>query len=595
MDGDFRVGRWRVEPKLNSVSFDGRTTRLEPKVMQVLLRLADRPREVISKERLIGAVWPDAFVTEDVLTRAISELRKVFEDDSRKPHVIQTIPKSGYRLIASVERIQQPVAAGSLVVLPFVNSGKDPALEYLADGITDCIIKTLAQLPHLRVVARSTAYRYRDCLDNPQAVGRELKVAAVLTGQIVQRGNTLTFLVDLVDAAQGCLLWAERYVHHPADLPAIEEEIAARICETLRITLSGEQQKKIAQRSTTNAAAYQHYLKGRYLWHKGTERCATQATRCFEQAIAKDPKYALAYCGLADCLFFLSCQIDVGALLPQEAYPRAEEATRRALELDDSLAEAHTARACILKNYCWDWAGSEKEFRRAIALNPGYPKAHQSYADLLASLGRTDESIQEITCAHDLDPFSATINTDFGYIHYLARDYPRALERFQVTLDLFPNYVPAHSLLGLVYEQLGMQTEAEAAFKRARVLCRGKDIPLAAIGRMLFGGGATQCGKGLDTLRRMAQKRYVPAAYFAALHLRLKRKSEAFAWIEKAIDERSNWLIYLNVEPLFDFLRSDKRLRDAARRVGLPGPNVGLARGNRPRPRAISAVNVATK
>ena len=574
MDGDFRIGRWTVEPKLNSISGDGRASRVEPKVMQVLERLAQHPHEVVTKEQLLSAVWPGTFVTEDVLTRAISELRKVFGDNSRQSQVIQTIPKSGYRLIAPLERTERRAAAGSLLVLPFVSSGSDPSLEYLAEGITDAIIKTLAQLPHLRVIARSTAYRYRGRTAHPEAVGRELHVAAVLTGQIISRGDALTFVVELVDVAHGSLLWAERYVHKLADVSALEDEIAARISDTLAVTLTGEQRNKITRRYPENSAAYQSYLKGRYLWHKGTEHSIAKAIRHFEQAIAKDRNYALAYCGVSDCHYVLSCQIDNGTLLPKEAYPRAEEAARRALELDDSLAEAHAALASIRKHFYWDWTGAENEFRRAISLNPNYPKAHQSFADLLAVLGRTDEALQEIKCAHELDPFNASINTDVGYLYYLARDYQCALGRFQLTLELFPNYVPAHCLIAQVYEHLGMQREADAAFARARALCRNRDIPLAAIARMLSGSTKpAQFAQGLQKLRALSKKRYVPAAYFAALYVRMKRKSEAFEWIDKAIEERSNWLIYLQVEPLFDFLRSDKRFDEVLRRVGFPAPS----------------------
>ncbi len=573
MDGDFRIGRWTVEPKLNSISGDGRASRVEPKVMQVLERLAQHPHEVVTKEQLLSAVWPSTFVTEDVLTRAISELRKVFGDNPSEPQVIQTIPKRGYRLIAPLERAAR-TAANSLLVLPFTSSGSDPSLEYLADGITDGVIKTLAQLPHLRVIARNTAYRYRSRDTNPEVAGRELNVAAVLTGQIIQRGDALTFLVELVDVAHGSLLWAERYAHKMKDLSAIEDEIALRISETLSVTLTGVQHKKIVRSSPENSAAYQLYLKGRYLWHKGTQRSVSQAIRYFEQAIAKDRKYALAYCGVSDCHYFLSCQVDSGTLPPKDAYPRAEEAARRALELDDSLAEAHAALASIRKNFYWDWAGSETEFRRAISLNPNYAKAHQSFADLLAVLGRSDEAIQEIKCAHELDPFSATINTDVAYVHYLARDYQCALGRFQLALELFPNYFPPHWLIARVYEHLGMHQEAEAAFKRARALCRGGDVPLAAVARMFSGATKTVLfERGLAKLRALSKKRYVPSAYFAALYVRMKRKSEAFEWIDKAIEERSNWLIYLQVEPLFDFLRSDKRFDEVLRRVGFPAPS----------------------
>jgi DNA-binding winged helix-turn-helix (wHTH) protein/tetratricopeptide (TPR) repeat protein len=571
MDAEFHIGSWRVQPRLNTVSMQNESVRLEPKAMQVLVHLAEHAGEVVPKERLFSAVWPGTFVTDDVLTRAISGLRRIFCDDPKAPQVIQTIPKMGYRLIAPILPVDPPSRRiHSLLVLPLVNESREPDADYLSDGITECLINVLSQLPQLKVVARSTAFRYKGASRDPAAIARELGVGAVVTGRIALWNGSVTVQAELVDPTTGSQTWGHRWTRPRGNLLCLPEDLARDIAENLKVQVSGEQQRLLARQPTAKPEAYQLYLKARYLYHQGTEESVRKAIEVYEQAVGCDPGYALAYAGLADSHSFLTCQLDYGAVSPRVEVPLAEAAARRALELDNQLAAGHSALASILKNFHWDWEASEREFRAAIALSPGYPKAHQSYADLLMALGRFDEALAQIEAAHAIDPFSVTINTDYGFILYVARDFARAIDRLKLTLDLRPDYIPARSLLSFVLERTGAREEAAEEYQRALALTQGREVPMSVLGRVLSAGQHDELRHGIERLRAWAERRYVPACWFAALYTRLGEADLAFHWMERARDERSNWLIYLLVDPLFDDLRSDARFHDLVQRVGLP-------------------------
>ena len=579
MDADFQLGPWLVQPRLNTVSMREESIRLEPKAMQVLVRLAENAGEVVAKESLINSVWADTFVTDDVLTRAISGLRRVFCDDPKAPQVIQTIPKTGYRLIAPIQQVEpQSRRIRSLLVLPFVNGSAHPDADYLGDGITECLINALALFPQLKVVARSTAFRYKGTPHDPAAVGRELGVCAVITGKVVLWNGHVTVQAEMVDPATGSQVWGHRWTRPRGNLLSLPEELAREIAEKLKVQVSGEQQRILASQPTSQPEAYQLYLKARYLYHQGTEESVKEAIQVYQQALAIDADYALAHAGVADCYSFLSCQIDYGAIPPREARPLAEAAARRALELDSQLAAGHSALASIYKNYHWDWEASEREFRAAIALNPNYPKARQSYADLLVALGRFDESLAQIQAAHDIDPFSLTINSDYGFILYIAREYPRAVQRLRLTLELRPDYLPARALLSFVLERTGALQEAVEEYERALALTREKEVPMSVLGRILSAGRQGRVREEIEQLHGWARRRYVPACWFAALYTRLGERDQAFQWMEKAWQERSNWMIYLQVDPLFDNLRGDPRFEEFVQRVGLPAPAQPTAR-----------------
>jgi TolB-like protein len=580
VESDFRVGTWLVQPQLNSVSQNGIGARLEPKAMQVLVRLAESADDVVPKDRLLRAVWGDTFVTEDVLTRSISALRRAFRDNAQQPRFIQTIPKGGYRLIAPVEWVDRKPDVESVLVLPFVNAAGNSELEYLSDGITDSITHRLSQLPQLRVMARSTAYRYKGREGDAQVVGKELGVRSVLTGRIVRRGAALVVRAELVDVVHGWQLWGDQFVRHGGDVLTLEDEIARKISATLQLRLNGGQQEHLARRPTLDHEAYHLYLKGRYLWNHRKDVSLKKAIEFFERAVTRDPCYALAYVGLADSYALLACQVAFGSLSPQEACPKASGAAWKALDLDEDLAEAHASLGNVLASYDWNWSAAEQKFRRAIELNPRYATAHHWYAEMLCYVKRFDEAFREIYLALELDPLSLGINTDAAWILYCARQYHAAIEQLRKVLDLEPEFLPARTQLAVAYEMMGRQEAALVEFQVAQRLFRQANIPVAMRGYVLAAGGEEDRRKGWQELQELGQpcsrsprilgNGDVPACCLAAYYTHSGERALALDHLERAFAERSNWLTSLAVDPIFDGLRTEPRFQELVRRVGLP-------------------------
>jgi len=458
-------------------------------------------------------------------------------------------------------------AIDSLAILPLLNASGDPDTEYLSDGITESIINNLSQLPKLRVMARSTVFRYKGKEIDPQSVGRELGVRAALTGRLLQRGDLLIIKAELVDADDGSHLWGEQYNRQLSDIFTIEEEISREISDKLRLKLSGAEKKQLTKRYTENTEAYRLYLKGRFYWNKRAADSIKKGIEYFQQAIESDPGYALAYAGLADSYNILA---SYSTLPPKEAFPMAKAAATRALELDDKLAEAHTSLAFVKFGYDWDWPGSEREFKQAIQLNPGYATARNWYAVCLAALGRQDEAFEQVKLAHDLDPLSLPINTNLGWLLHLAGRFDEAIEQYLKTIELDEGFGLAHRRLGQTYEQKQMYGEAIAEFQKA-LASSGEDVELlSARGHFHAALGETdKANDVLEQLSYLAKHRYVPAYLIARVYLGLGDYARVFELLEKACDERYGYLAYLNVEPLFDGIRTDPRFLEIVRRVGL--------------------------
>ena len=457
----------------------------------------------------------------------------------------------------------------SLAVLPFANTGADPNLEYLCEGITESIITSLSQLPKLRVMARASVFRYKVREADPQVVGRELAVRAVLLGRVAQLKDTLSIWTELVDARDGSHLWGEQYHRKLADIFAIQEGISQEISENLRLRLTGEEKKRMTKRYTESAEAYQLYLKGRYHWNKRTGEGLKKGIQYFQQAIEKDPGYALAYTGLADCYNLLSLYSE---LPPREAMPKAKAAALQALEIDDSLAEAHNSLAYAKLYYDWDWNGAEGEFRRALALNPNYAIAHHWYHEYLAAMGRFEESQAQILRAQELDPLSLMISADVGWGLYFARRYDEALEQLRKTLELEPNFVMAHFILGLTYLQKGQFQQSAAELQKAIALSGDSPLTLAlgVLGHVSAASGRKhEAHRMLERLSALSRQRYVSSYSLAIIYTGLGEKDAVFASLRKACEERHDRLIYLNVEPIFDGIRADPRFRDLLRPIGL--------------------------
>jgi len=454
-------------------------------------------------------------------------------------------------------------AIDSIAVLPFVNGSGDGEDDYLSDGITERLINSLSQLTHLRVPARTTMFRYKGKNRDPLEVGRELGVRAVLTGRVAARESVLNIQVDLVSVAEGSQLWGEQYTRKLAEVQAVQEEIARDVSTKLRLKLTGEEVQRLAKRETNDTEAFDLYLKGRYHLEKRSEEGIKTAIDFFQQAFARDPEFALAYAGLADC-YILG-----GNALPwpeTEVRLKAKNAALTALSKDDSLAEAHTSLAVVSMLYDWNWSVAEKEFIRAIELNPVYPTAHHWYAEYLAAMGRHEEAFSEIARARDLDPLSLIINRDVGMHHYYAGRYDEAIGQAENTLKLDRNFVQAHRLIGMAYLKKARSADAIVEFKQ--VLARstsGRDRAMLAQAYALAGEPA----EARRLLKDLLTEGRVSPYYIAVIYAGLGDQQRAFDSLEKAYREGVSSLVYLKVDPRLESLRRNPKFLDLAKLVGL--------------------------
>jgi serine/threonine-protein kinase len=450
-------------------------------------------------------------------------------------------------------------AIDSIAVLPFDNASTDPDMEYLSDGITESLINLFSQLPKLRVIARTTVFNYKGKQVNPQKVGEEVNVRAVLTGKVFRQGEILMIQTDLVDAADGKQIWGQRYDRKIDDLLMVQDEIARQISAKLQIRLTGVEQVQSAKIYTENTRAYQHYLRGRYHWNKRTAEEINKGIVHFEHAIAEDPSYALAYSGLSDCYSVLG-SIEYGGFQSKETILKAKSTALKALEIDQNLAEAHTSLANIKFSYEWDWAGTEEEFRRAIELNPNYANAHHWFAHYLAAMGKLDESLSEQKRALELDPLSLIINTQLGMVFYYRQQYDKAIEQHRKTLELDPYFVQAHLALGLAYERKVMYEDAVGEFKKVFTLSGGAPISVAMLAYMQAQSGKRdEALKILDELKVLGIQNSVQSFYIALIYLGLGENDLLYEWLERAYNERSDYLVFLKVEPLIRNQSSDPR------------------------------------
>jgi len=459
-------------------------------------------------------------------------------------------------------------AIDSLAVLPFVNVGADPNTEYLSDGITENLINSLSQLPKLRVVPRTLAFSYKGREADPRKVGRDLNVRAVLMGRVVQRGDSLNIQTELVDVAEVSQLWGQQYNRKLSDIIVIQGEISKAVSEKLRLRPTGEEQKRLAKRYTENPEAHQLYLKGRYyIWNRRTPGLLKRAVEYFQQAIEKDSGYALAWAGLADCYALYSVY---SVLPPREAAPKAKEAAGQALAVDETLAEAHAALGYVKTTYDWEWPSAEREFKRAIELNPNYATAHIWYAGYLEATGRLDEAVAEAKRAQEVDPLSLIVSALAGRAFYFGRRYDQAIEHLRKTIEMDPNFPRAHWFLGMAYEQVGRHEEAIAESQKALSLSEGEPELLGLLGQVYaVSGKRAEAQKVLAELKDLSRRRYVAPIDIARVYVGLGDKAQALEWLEKAYEDRSFNLAWIKVWPWLDSLRGEPRFQDLLRRMGL--------------------------
>lgn len=582
LQSGYEFGPFRLDVAERLLLRDGEPVLLPPKVFDTLLVLVANGGHIVRKDDLLKAVWPETIVEENNLSQYVSALRKALGDDPEGHRYIETVPKLGYRFVARVtgelagKQIRAHESARgagasvrTIAVLPFKYLGGEGGDEYLGLGIADAIITRLSNLRQIVVRPTSSVRKYASSAYDPVVAGRELRVEAVLEGNIQRVGNRIRATVQLVSVRDEAPLWAEKFDVEFRDIFTVEDAASEQVARALILKLTREEREILTKRYTEDIEAYQLYLKGRYYWNKRSSGGFKKATSYFQQAIDKDPGYALAYAGLADCYNLHSYY---GELPPKESFPKAKAASTRALEIDDRLAEAHTSLAFVRAWHDWDWPAAESEFERALDLNPNYATARHWYALYLMAMGREVEALREIRRAHEIDPLSLPINRDVGLIYYRARQYDLAIEQYLKTIELDPSFWSAHQHLGWAYEQKEMYEEAIAELNQATAIAGDRTSIRAQLGHVYaVSGWRAEAEKTLAELREPSKQPYVSPYEIALIYTGLGENYRAFEWLEQAYQDRSGWLIYLKVEPMLDGLRSDPRFTDLLRRVGL-GP-----------------------
>ncbi len=563
----YEFGPFRVDARERRLLRDGEVVALTPKVFDILLVLVQNSGHILSKGEVMNVVWPNSAVEEGNVARNISTLRRALGERPRQYQYVETVPWRGYRFVASVREVRDQSARltlNSVAVLPLVNASDDQDVEYLSDGITDGLISNLSQMTRLKVMSRNSVFRFkvqgpRDVPPDAQRVGRELGVQAVLTGRVVKRDDDLVISVELIDARDNGHLWGAQYGRKLADIFTLQETIALEIVERLRLHLTGDEERRLRKRYTENGKAYENYLRGRYYFSKLTPDGVEKGIEYFRQAIEQDANYALAYTGLGDCYTYLGKSTE------------ASEAFTQALELDQTLGEAHASLGFYKFLYQWDWLGAEREFQQAIDLKPSYAEAHHWYAIYLANLGGHDEALREALRARELDPLSLLMNMTPGLTSYLARRYDEAIEAFQKVIEMEPNFMAARSMLGHAYEQKVMYEKAIAEYETVLEIV-GENADVKASVKALLARTYAAWDKRAEAMKIVQElENEHPATPYLMAHVyaALGETEPAFGCLDKAFEERHLQLVSLRVDPALDALRSDPRFADLVRRVGL--------------------------
>jgi DNA-binding winged helix-turn-helix (wHTH) protein/tetratricopeptide (TPR) repeat protein len=582
----YSFGPFELDLDEHILSRDGHAMALKPKVFDVLAVLVENSGKVMCKDELLERVWADRFVEEGNLAVSIFEIRKALGSDNGGQHYVETVPRRGYRFAATVVQITNlngpeeirfdsrvaesttsqtalEEAAGSIAVLPFKSIGTSTN-EYLALGIADALITKLSNLKHITVRPTSSVRKYADIQD-PIEAGKEQRVEWVLDGSVQLSEKRIRLTVQLVRVRDEGLRWAEKFDESFTDIFAVEDSISERVSKSLAPKLTGEERLALGKRYTLFPEAYQAYLRGRFFLEKRATDSCHRAIEYFTNALEIDPRYALAYAGLAECYIVLGSI----TFKSREAYVSAESAIRRALDLDDLLPEAH-ATFGHLKTRRWDLPGAEKEFKRSIELNGNYPKAHMWYAFYLCEIGQFDKAFQEIQRARDIDPVSPIIESADGSLLYLSRQYDQAIERLRRALELDGNFALAHSFLGFAYEAKGLYDEASAEYRRAADVLG--DLPefVSCLGRVhALAGRTDKANQAIAKLKSMSAAEPVQPTLIALIYAALDKKNDALQWLERAYSERDPDLVLLRVDPRLDCLRADPRFTDLVERVGL--------------------------
>ena len=624
----YEFGPFHLDALKRRLSRDGEPVRLTPKAFDLLLILIEDAGRTIEKDELLEKIWPGITVEENNLNQNITALRKSLGDSRKESQYIATIPGMGYRFVAEVTKLSEnltqtaksavelnaeqnvgvlevsqraparrafryfsiaivplvvvglvyalytrerrpKLAISSIMVLPLENLSGNPAEEYFADGITDALIGDLAHIRGLHVISRTSSMHYKGTKKSLPEIAREIKVDAIVEGTLQRSGDQILIRAQLIHAATDRHLWVKDYKRDIRDVLDLQSEIAQAIAREVQIQMTPADQARLTSTRSVAPKAFDHYLQGRYLyWNKRTEENLNKAIEHLESAIKVDPNYAEAYVGLADCYNALG-NVQFGALPPIEARRRAVDAATKALAIDAASAEAYCALG-YANHYDWEWAAAENDFKRAIEINPNYANAHNFYANYLMSRGRVDESIRASNRARELDPFSLAISANRGFLLENARRYNEAIEQLRSVISMDQNHYQAYWFLSHTYAANQQFAEAVAAGEKAVELSGRAPGALGILG-LAYGlaGNKPEATKILKELLELNKSRYVTPAALVNVYIGLGDKDQTFAWLEKAYEERSNYIAYVEVFPILDPVRSDRRFADLVRRLGL--------------------------
>ena len=562
-----RFGFFEVDANTGELRREGIKVRLQEQPLQILQILLEHPGEVLTREELRKRVWPaDTFVDFDHgINNAIKRLREALADSAETPKFVETVARRGYRFIGRLEA----TAGGmeSLAVLPLENLSHDPEQEYFADGLTDSLITQLARISALRVVSRTTAMHYKRIHRPLPEIARELGVSKIVEGTVQRSGGRVRVTAQLVEASTDTHLWADSYERDLRDVLSLQSELARAIVKEVQVKLTPQEQAHLARANRVDPEAYDAYLKGRYYSQRRGD-ALRKGVQCFEHAIEKDPTFAAAYAGLADCLSLLGWWAFVP---PAEGCGKAKEVALKAIQLDENLGEAHASLAWATVHYDYDFALAEREYRKCIELSPRHATGHQWFGLYLTMVGCHEEGLEALKTAIRLDPFVPIINGCLAWGYWLARRQDDHIEQLEKTLELDPNFAPVNWGLGLGYLEKGMYEPAIAAMQKSVQLSQRAPIFVSLLGEAYAVAGRREDAQEiLDELKETAKQRYVTPYVLARIFTALNEKDEAFRLLEKAFREHAAWTAFMKSDPRLDNLRSDPRFGDLLRRMNFP-------------------------
>lgn len=560
-----RFGAYELDQRAGELRKGGVRIRLQEQPLQILRTLIHSRGEIVAREELRQQIWPsDTFVDFDHgINNAIKRLREALGDTADTPLYIETLPRRGYRFIGKIQK--EIPRFRSLAVLPLENLSHDPEQEYFADGLTEALITTLAKIGELRVVSRTSSMLYKGARKPLREIARELEVDTIVEGTVLRAGARVRITAQLIDPQQEAHLWAESYDHDLSDVLALQAEVAHAIAREVHIKLTPQERAQLAQVHSVDPEAYEAYLKGRYYWNKRSREGLANAIQYFQQAIIEDPGYATAYAGLADVASITSLW---GLVAPKQGCARAKELARKALELDNSLPEAHASLAWATAHYDFDLTTAEREFERALELNPRYATAHHWFGMVLGMMGRYAEAYTELQRALRVDPQWSYVHFGLAFVYWCGGQYDQAIETCHKALGLDPNSVQALVWLGLSLVAKSAYEPAVAALQRSVQLSQRTPVAVACLAEAQAAAGNSREARNL--LDELIRQEHVTAYFVSRICAALGNTNEAIEWLENGYREHGEWMTLLKVDPRFHHLRSDPRVHDLTRRMNFP-------------------------